>query len=368
MSTVLMGIWGGLAFYARPDLMLYAFVVPASIVVFAPEHRAKRNGLVILGMTIMVVGAQVWFASQYLNSPLPLPFYVKGLGLYGDFTAERYRLVPISQFLLYFLSYWFLFLIIGANLFTNFKEWRRDSPAVDKGLLIATCLFILYYLFFALQIMYYHQRFYYPTLAALAFLAAQSAASIAREIPQSAKQEIRHSSRLLWSLVVLFLVISLVPAVLSIPRNVGSELFRGSLARFTVLDGYKSKWSDYWFRLDEFSALPNDFVIAATEIGHLAAMNPEKTVVDLSGLNETEFAHEGFSAGLLFEEYRPDLIYMPHPDYRPMIEEITDTPYFVEHYDYFPAQEINVAMGVALWRESKYYPAMRGIVEIERHN
>ena len=139
----------------------------------------------------------------------------------------------------------------------------------------------------------------------------------------------------------------------------------GSLARFTVLDGYRGKWSDYWFRLVEFSALPNDLVIAATEIGHLAALNPEKTVVDLSGLNETEFAHQGFSADFLFQRYRPDLIYMPHPDYRPMLEEITHNPHFTEHYDYFSAHEINVAMGVALWRESRYYPAMRAIVEMK---
>ncbi len=362
-STILMGVWGGLAFYVRPDLMLYAFIVPASIAIFAPGLKAKRNGLVLLGITAVVVGTQVGFAYRYLDSPLPLPFYAKGLGIYGDSVTERYRLVPISQLFLYVLSYWCFFLMIGAVVFINFKQWRSTISPVEKGLLIATILFILYYLFFVLQILYSDQRFYYPTLPAIAFLASQSAASFVRSMPQSTRQEVRDSSRSLWLLIVLFLLVSLLPAVLSISRNMGSGHFKSSLAHFTVLNSYKSTWYARWFCLDEFSTLPNDLVIATTEVGHPAALNPDKTIVDLAGLNETDFAHKGFSADLLFQKYQPDLIYMPDPLYEQMIEQISGNPYFIEHYDYFSAQELDVRMGVALRRDSKYYSAMREIAE-----
>lgn len=361
-SMVLVGIWGGLAFYARPDLTLYSFIVPASMAVWGPERRAKQRGLASLGITVGVTGALVWLAYRHLNSPLPLPFYSKGLGLYGESTAAQYRFVPARELFFYLLSYWYLFLLIGANLLINFKEWRRRTSAVDKGLLIATGLFIFYYLFFVLQIMYYHQRFYYPTLPAIAFLASQSAARMLERGSRSIQQEFQRSSSLLWPLAALFLLVSLLAAFLSIPRNF-SEPSKTDLAHFTVLDSYKSKWRDYWFRLDEFSELPNDLVIAATEVGHLAAMNPEKVIVDLSGLNETDFAHQRFSADLLFRKYQPDLIYMPHPNYNQMIDQIADNQYFSNHYDYFSAQELNVAMGLALRRDSKYYPAMLEIVE-----
>ncbi len=141
-------IWGGLAFFARPDLMLFTFFVPVSMVLFGADRKAKRDGLWILGLTVGVTGVQVGFASYYFGSALPLPFYAKGMRLYGDYLIEQYRLVPFTEWLYYLASYWYLALIVGADLVLNFRRWRSGVSAVEKGLLIATCLFIFYYLFF----------------------------------------------------------------------------------------------------------------------------------------------------------------------------------------------------------------------------
>ena len=143
----------------------------------------------------------------------------------------------------------------------------------------------------------------------------------------------------------------------------GSQLFQGNLVEFDILDTYKKRWQTYWFGLDGFSRLPDDLVLATTEIGLPAAMNPRKTIVDLSGLNETAFAHHGFSADHLFQTYCPDLIYLPHPHYTRIIEQIINSPFFIQYYEHFPALELGTEMGVALWRGSRYYPEMRAVLD-----
>ncbi len=358
-----MGLWGGLAFFARPDLLIYSFLVPASMVVFGSDSRMVRHGVWILGLTAAAIGGQVWFASAYFNSPLPLSFYAKGLWLYSDFLVEQYRLVPLVEGLSYLASYWYLFLIVGADLAFNFGAWRCRVSAVDKGLLVATCLFLLYYLLFVLQIMPSPQRFYYPTLPALLFLAAQGAVRLVERIPDAIRREVSGSSKSVRIFAAFLLLGCLFPSALSVSRAVGSQIYKGNLLNFDIFDSYKKRLSTYWFGLDAFSRLPDDLVIVTTEVGRPAAMNPEKRIVDLTGLNEARFAHAGFSADRLFQTYRPDLIYMPHPHYKGMIEQIANHPHFVEHYEHFSASALGAVMGVALWRDSEYFSRMHDIVK-----
>ena len=145
-SIACMGLWGGLAFSARPDLLLYSFIVPISIAVSGPDFRTKRDGLLVLGLTAVAVGVQIFFAWRYFNSPLPLSFYAKGARLYGEFLVAQYRFIPVVEFLSYAASYWYLGVLIGADLIFNFKEWKARVSALEKGLLAATGLFVLYYL------------------------------------------------------------------------------------------------------------------------------------------------------------------------------------------------------------------------------
>ncbi len=357
------GIWGGMAFFARPDLMVYTFLVPVSMVVFGSGSEARRTGLLILGLTAVGTGIQVGFAAWFFNSALPLPFYAKGMRLYSDYLIEQYRLVPGVEFLNYLRSYWYLFLLVLSDLTLNFGRWRSGVSAVEKGLLIGTCFFIFCYLFFVLQIMPSHQRFYYPTLPALIFLAAQSAIRLIERIPESIRQEFRGMPGSVCFFAMLLLVGFLFSPTLSVAKITKQQILRGKFLKLDVVDNYRDRMSGKWFKLDVFSGLPNDLVMATTEVGHPAAMNPEKLIVDLTGLNETAFAHGGFSADRLLETYRPDLIYMPHSDYKRMIEQISGHALFAEHYIFFSGPALGVTLGVALRRDSKYYAAMYDIVE-----
>ena len=357
-----MGALGGLAFSARPDLLLYAFAVPLAMAVLGSDGETRRRGWMVLGVTGASAACQVLIAWWYFDSPLPLPFYAKGLRLYGDHMISLYRFIPTIEFLTYFASYWFLFLIIGVELFHILRAGRSRVSPVEAGLLGATVVFLIYYLLFVLQIMPYHQRFYYPTLPAVLFLALQSAARLIGRIPEAVQRVFRGVPRPVVFLAGVFLLGFLLQPAKWVARTVRIQLSDGTLGAFDVMGNYKNRWADLWFRLDAFSKLPNDAVFSTTEVGCASAMNPHRVIVDLTGLNETGFAHRGFSADRLFSDYRPDLMYMPHPHYTRIHGGITIHPDFVAHYEHFSASTLGTTLGVALWRDSPYYDDMRRIV------
>ena len=365
-SAVLMGVCGGLGYFVRPGLMLYSALVPLAILVFGPDARARGHALVAGAVSALVLGAQMGFAHLYFGTALPLPFYAKGLTLYGDQIRRAYRLIPIAQLVQYVAYFWLLFLLIAVDLIIR-RRGEKRSP-VERGLFLATCLFILYYLAFALQIMYMGARFYYPTLPAIAFLAVQSAARLVRRALPDAKDRLRRLPGPVCWLATLCFLYALSPlAKLSLDRvRVTSDI-----GRFDVAAEYASTKRGFWFALDRFSHLPDDLVIATTEIGYPGAMNPHKQIIDMTGLNETAFGRQGFSAERLFAKYKPDLIYMPHQHYQEMIADIRAHPYFREHYEYYPAQDIAAhlgitkvddTMGIALHRRSKHFPALLAIM------
>jgi hypothetical protein len=295
-----------------------------------------------------------------LHSPLPLPFYAKSLGIYGDFIRQQYRSVPMDQFLGFIRSFMLLFVIIVLRVIIDLKNRRFDTSALNKGLLAATCLFFCFYLFFVLQVGYYEQRFYYPTFPAIAFVAASDGNWLIRRFRSmvpSFIRKYREPIQFCFFLTVCCLAICLTESCFRQSAYwIGQN--KGSLFRFNVREEYATGWSStYWVCLDRFSTLPDDLTLATTEVGRPAALNPRKRVIDLAGLNETDFAHQRFSADVFFGKYQPDLIYIPHPHYKEMIEQIIRHPYFVSHYDYFHGPAL--FMGIALRRDGKYYQDMR---------
>ncbi|WP_437649350.1 hypothetical protein [Sorangium sp. So ce362] len=131
---------------------------------------------------------------------------------------------------------------------------------------------------------------------------------------------------------VLALHLGVAKLYLSTPLATAGKDLAGAVAanrlgHFNLVKhGSTSGPQKYWFAIDRVSTLPDDLVMATTEVGMLGAMNLEKTIVDLAGLNDRRFALEPFSADRLFEAYKPDLIYMPHPHYVKMIDDLGAHP------------------------------------------
>lgn len=358
-SAVVMGLWGGLCFFARPELLLYAFAIPSAMLLWPGSAGTRRHAAIALAVTTAALAAEIGLAALVLGSPLPLPFFAKSLKIYGESMYASYRLVPGRQLLAFLRSHWPLLVAIAAGALVGFRALFGRERAVNRGLLIGTGLLLAYEALFVLQIMHYHQRFYYPTLPALIFLAVDGLGAIAG-------RRRRLEQRTLVALVALGTV---AVAVLLTPfaRELWAH-WRGGLpsrcvGRFDLRWGYRARWQHLWYRLDRVADLPDDLAIATTEVGLPAALSPRREIVDLSGLNTPTIARHGFSADTLFDTHQPDLFYMPHADNQRMDEQIRGHPYFQQHYDYFPAKQLGTLLGVAIHRGSRHHAALRAIAE-----
>jgi hypothetical protein len=309
-------------------------------------------------VTTAVLGAQVGLAVLVFGSPLPLPFLAKSLGIYGESMYASYRGVPLRELGRFVRGQWPLLGAIVAGAVAGFPAVLGRARAVNRGLLAATVLLVAYEARCVLQVMYYHQRFYYPALPALMVLALDGLGALARR-----RARLRRPAAALAILATLAVLGLLCPFA----RELHAHWRKGDevrhVGRFGLLYGYQARWRHLWYRLDEVSALPDDLVIATTEIGLPAVLNPRKTIVDLSGLNTPAIARHGFSAETLFRAVQPDIFYMPHADNRRMDEAIRTHPYFEANYDYWPAQQLGTLLGVAIHRRSPHYAALRAIVE-----
>ncbi len=359
LSAILTGILGGLAFGARPDLLLFAIILPATSLVGEFQTGQRRLGFLTLAATGIVLVSQVIAALTYFHSPLPLPFYAKALHPYAGLTG--FGITSFHYLLDYLLSYWLLFLLIAAGLALDVRRWWNKSEPLERGLLIATVLHIAYFLLAVTQIMPRGARFYYPTLPAIIYLAGMAAIRLL------------HAADSFWTrlanlIPARYLYFAAALTLLTFPPQVGGflkvqRIAKGDIASFDLAKEYRTYLSDYWFALDKFSSLPSDLTLATTEVGHPAALDLHRQIIDLAGLNDPLFTHHRFSADLLFQHYRPDLIYMPHPGYRGMNQELEQNAVFKRDYEWIPSDRLGTTMGIALLRASPYYLAMRHVVD-----
>ena len=353
------GILGGAAFWVRPDLLLYTVGIPVAIALFSKESGTRLRSCVALAITVTFTGLIVIVNARYFGSALPLPFYAKTFGLYGQTIESVYRYEGLIQLHRFVASYAILFSVIALAVAGGRKAWWESLSAVGKGAFVSTVPFIVFYCCFVLQIMPHSQRFYYPSLPAILLLTLESI----RYFSQKHEAEFTTPSRFRDAAVIVVFVFYLASpsAIWNLDRL---PMIPGIWAQgFELADDYRNRWTGYWCCLDEFSALPDDLVMAATEIGHPIAMNPRKCVIDLTGLNETLLAHERFSASIFFSVYHPDLIFMPHVHYAEMIADMTSDPFFRANYDYYPPQITGTELGISIRHNSRYYKRMKDIMD-----
>ncbi len=105
--------------------------------------------------------------------------------------------------------------------------------------------------------------------------------------------------------------------------------------------------------------LPDDIVIATTEVGYPGVLNPHKTIIDLAGLNDTEFARQGFSAARLFARSRPDLFYLTTRHYVEIRSALFNSPEFAHGYELLQPPG---GLVIALRRDGPRYAALRGAI------
>lgn len=360
---IVAGVWGGLAFFVRPDLLLFAALIPLAMLVLGPDRRAAIVLLIVSGG---VVGVELLLARLAFGTWLPLPFYLKSAShIYGPYFESLYVQRPWEELQRFLGAYWPLIVPIGLAVMAGPRAWWRETDAIDKGMLVAALLFVLYYLFFVMQIMPYEARFYHPALPALAYLGARATAHlIERGRAWIDSESGRRTAGILTGGAALLLLFGIAGTALA-GELVALQRAAGDFdpAIYDPAEVYRrTGYHNYWYALDEFSALPEELTMATTEVGLPAALNPRRQIVDLSGLNEASIALHGFDADRILTDYRPDLVYMPNPDYNEIINSLTRSAVFNAEYELFAAQDLEAVMAVALRRASPDYDAMRAIV------
>ncbi|HMV98292.1 MAG TPA: hypothetical protein PKE48_18460, partial [Anaerolineales bacterium] len=106
-------------------------------------------------------------------------------------------------------------------------------------------------------------------------------------------------------------------------------------------------------------SLPEGIIFAQSEYGFTGAESPHLYIVDIIGLHDSYFAHNGFSVDE-FLRRKPDLIWFPHSDYTKITAEIIDSQTFWEQYEFYPGA---FDFGLAIRKDSLNYQAIHKAIE-----
>nr|UXE44452.1 hypothetical protein Hi04_10k_c2441A_00025 [uncultured bacterium] len=302
-----------------------------------------------------------------------MPFYAKGMHSYGEHVIAAYHSYAGEQFASYVTRHFPLFAIpLALGAYVWLFQGIRTFTRVELGIAASTAVYLAYFRFFVLPIMGMECRFYFPTLPALVFLSTRCLV-LSIERPGPVQRWFASARSFLGALVgrrpgfarlsaVSVLVAFTLVGVVRARQAVAAVREMRAQHSFDLSVQYSGLVTALWFRLDEVSALPNDLVMATTEVGLPSAFNPSKTIVDLAGLNDADVVRQGFLANRVVHRYRPDFLYMPHPDYVEMNGALMGDSDFTREYEVFPGERLGAKMGVALRRDSKYYPQLLAIV------
>jgi hypothetical protein len=357
----LTGIVMGIAWWIRPDLLIFAVGLPALLVMlnWKSAERAVWLRVLLLGMAgtcLCLVGAHLLTGAW-----LPLSFFAKTTGLYGAEFAKTYRWTPLAESARFLGRSWPPLVALGLGLFL---KWRRIGAAysdVDKAMVATMLVFGVYFSFFVLQVMGYGQRFYYPLFPFLVYLALRELLTLQDNLKQGPGFQFtkipsnieRGGILVLSGLLLYYGVDSARSLKLSDPGE--------HLAVFDAGRTYKKDLQDYWARLDAIAGLPDALSIATTEVGMPAALYPQRIIYDLAGLNSPALVREGLTAEAVLLHCPADLIYMPHEHYAQFSNSLTTSQEFGKRYTVLLPLDVKAAMGVAIRNDSPFAPALRKI-------
>ncbi len=353
-ASFTLGVFGGMAFSVRPDLLVFTVGVPALSAVFAAHGRARAHQVSAVFGTLAVAGLQAAVYAWWLHSPLPLPFFAKTFGAYGPTLRAAYEGVAFAEVSGFLRGMSGLRVALAAAVVLHPVRWWGAAAPLEKALLGAGLVFTAYHAFAVVPIMGYAGRFEMPLFPVLVYLAARSLGHLATWYPQA-----------LWRSLVVTLVALAVAGVL-VRRIVAHQLAPApapvaAAERFDLGAAYRANGSTYWAALDQVSRLPDELVIATTEVGMPLVLSPGRRVVDLAGLNETSMMRARVSADSVVRRERPDLVYLPHPHYAEMRDALLADPSFRERYEVWPAATLRADMGVAVRRDGPFADTLRAL-------
>jgi len=364
-SMIFLVLAGTFVYWVRPELYIFSLSIALFLYLEEKDKIKKRRNLVVLLTLPLSLMAILLISDKILGSYLPLPFYAKVTNPYGKEFAEVYKYTSYIQITSFVLNNWLLFALAFTGIMFRKSLLIKFTP-VEKGLIAGTIIYILFELFFVTQIMYYYQRFYYPVLPALFLIAAKSLEAILKNKEFCALFSKRPVMKIFKYVSVLIISGSFAFGFASVSSKLYSDVSEGRFARLDTKSVYEIKHGRVSYGVALLSGLPADLSIAATEVGFCSAVNLNKEIIDLAGLNDKDIAINGFKPDVFFSKYKPDVLYLPYPHYKQMISDIINYPFFKENYDYFSAETLGTETGAGIYRKSKYYEDLKKIFNIKK--
>jgi hypothetical protein len=355
----IVGVLGAVAFLVRPDLVLVTVGVPGLIALSGDPQRRPFWRRVILTTAITLVGLFV-LLTLYFGTPVPLATFAKIFSPYGPDFRAVYRSMPIKQSINLVGAYWMLFSVAAGLLILNAKDLVDREHRLTLALLIAVTGWFLY-LLGVTQIMAYRGRFYHPVVVpCVIYLVVWGC----KRTVVNWRTWLENAPTQLGLSIVVVLAASTLPQAVSVLNELRFHVREGFVGQLEVDKTYKQFWSDFWYRLPEVTSVSPDLVIATTEVGLPGILQPEGTIIDLAGLNDSEIAMNGFEASSFLSNRQPDVIYMPHPHYVRLNQSLLESERFKQQYDFYSAAELGTEMDMALRREGTHYVALASLMPV----
>jgi len=343
----LAGITTYLIYLVRPDNALVAALFPMGYFISRKQYRHLIKWIVLAGAFLVLDSVVKYIA---FGSLLPLSYYAKKSGFTEGYTAKYFwnPVKYLTQFIAYMMPY-----ILVIFVFVR----KKHRLLLSAFLLPVTGTFLYFFTFD--QIMGFNARLYFPFIPYIivpAFLLMDD------YFMESNTKRIG-----MWKPNALFpklllLIAFLFVAVFSKYRFINmysSYAIKAGNEQAIAIPNIDDRRYNREVSIRKLSDLlkeyPDDLVFAATEHGFISGDNPNKRIMDLSGLHNSAIARNGYFDDMLKQE-QPDLIWMPHHDLTVLHHSIRTGAYFEAQYEYIT----NVyAFGCAIRKDSPYYERLK---------
>lgn len=359
-ATSRVALLAGLALWVRPELCLFGGAI-AGATLLGPASQ-RRRGLWLAGGMAATLGILLLGAALYFGTALPLPFYAKTSGLYGEGLLRVYRGETTKALGEFLPPLWPLLAVIAVDVALAPRRYLRRARPVERAVVAATLAFVAFHWLVTVPIMGFAGRYFQPALVPIAYLATQSLARLAAQVRAALG---RSQGRLALGAAVMAGALAPWPALFAASHDTLDRLgnWMRSTRRHDLYHHAKGPPAGYWAKIDHLRSLDASVVIATTEVGFIGVHQRDKRIIDIAGLHDPRYAR-GFDPTLLLDHDAPDVLYLPHPHYEAMTKAIEDHPTFVDQYLAFPPHRVGARdFGVAIRRDSPHFETMRLIFD-----